>query len=144
VRAYGGPQFQVTQQVMTRFAEAVERSGVDLVPKVLIGTQGVDGDGIGGNASVVGALLALLLSDRVGALAPAASADEGTDGAEARESGAAASSRPGAELASELRREMLARLRSSGGEGPDASAPEQDEPSEVAGTRGEGVEGVSG
>ena len=33
VRAYGGPQFQVTQQVMKRFAEAIEAAGVDVVPK---------------------------------------------------------------------------------------------------------------
>ena len=34
VRAYGGPQFQLTQQVMSRFAEAIEKSGVDVVPKI--------------------------------------------------------------------------------------------------------------
>lgn len=37
VRAYGGPQFQVAQAVMNRLAEAVERSGADVVPKVVVG-----------------------------------------------------------------------------------------------------------
>ena len=37
VRAYGGPQFQVTQQVMNRFAEAIQQSGVDVVPRVVVG-----------------------------------------------------------------------------------------------------------
>src|SRR5215210_6926727 len=43
VRAYGGPQFQVTQQVMNRFAEAIETSHVDVVPKIVIGGAGGNG-----------------------------------------------------------------------------------------------------
>jgi uncharacterized membrane protein YqiK len=37
VRAYGGSQFQVTQQVMKRFAEAIEKAGVEVVPQVVVG-----------------------------------------------------------------------------------------------------------
>ncbi len=37
VRAYGGPQFQVTQQVLNRFSEAIQSSGVDVVPRVVVG-----------------------------------------------------------------------------------------------------------
>ena len=37
VRAYGGPQFQVTQQVLNRFSEAIQTSGVDVVPRVVVG-----------------------------------------------------------------------------------------------------------
>src|SRR5512141_324683 len=36
VRAYGGPQFQVTQQVLNRFSEAIQQSGVDVVPRVMV------------------------------------------------------------------------------------------------------------
>ncbi len=43
VAAYGGPQYQVTQQVMNRFAEAVQESRVDVVPRVVIG--GSNGEG---------------------------------------------------------------------------------------------------
>lgn len=39
VRAYGGPRFQLTHQVMTRLAEAIETAKVDLVPRVVVGTQ---------------------------------------------------------------------------------------------------------
>lgn len=60
VRAYGGPQFQVTQQVMTRFAEAIERAGVDIVPHIVMGGQG------NGGSSVMESLLALLLSEKMG------------------------------------------------------------------------------
>ena len=62
VRAYGGPKFQVTQQVMARFAEAIGQAKVDVVPKIVMG----GGAGAGqGNGSVVETLLALLLSDKM-------------------------------------------------------------------------------
>jgi uncharacterized membrane protein YqiK len=67
VRAYGGPQFQVTQQVLNRFAEAIEQSGVDVVPRVVVG-GGKDEKG-SSTPSVMEALLTMLLSDRFGALA---------------------------------------------------------------------------
>lgn len=71
VRAYGGPQYQLTQQVMTRFADAIEESRVDVVPKIVIGGQ--NGDGKTG-ASVMEALLTMLLSEkldaRTGAIPP--------------------------------------------------------------------------
>ena len=64
VRAYGGPQFQVTQQVLNRFSEAVQQSKVDVVPRVVVGASKD-----GGNGNVMEALLTMLLSDRFGALA---------------------------------------------------------------------------
>jgi uncharacterized membrane protein YqiK len=60
VRAYGGPQFQLVQQVMSRFAEAIETSHADVVPKIQMTT----GDGKGGG-SLVENLLALLLSGKL-------------------------------------------------------------------------------
>jgi uncharacterized membrane protein YqiK len=60
VRAYGGPQFQVTQQVMNRFAEAIERARVDVVPKIVMG--GAQGQ----QSNVLESLLALMLSDKLG------------------------------------------------------------------------------
>jgi 2',3'-cyclic-nucleotide 2'-phosphodiesterase (5'-nucleotidase family) len=65
VRAYGGPQFQVTQTVMQRFADAIQQSGVDIVPRVLIkGGGGADGDNSTG--SVIEGLMAMLLSEKLG------------------------------------------------------------------------------
>ncbi|NTW01189.1 MAG: flotillin family protein, partial [Oscillochloris sp.] len=63
VRAYGGPQFQVTQQVMSRFAEAIEQSGVDVVPRMVVGGSG--GNGSAGGSSLMEGLLAMLLSERM-------------------------------------------------------------------------------
>jgi hypothetical protein len=64
VRAYGGPQFQVTQQVLNRFSEAVQQSKVDVVPRVVVGANKDSGSG-----NIMEALLAMLLSDRFAALA---------------------------------------------------------------------------
>ncbi len=64
VRAYGGPQFQVTQQVLNRFSEAVQQSKVDVVPRVVVGASKDSGSG-----NIMEALLTMLLSDRFGALA---------------------------------------------------------------------------
>ncbi len=69
VRAYGGPQFQVTQQVLNRFAEAIQQSGVDVVPRVVVNGGKGEGEGGTANSSIMEALLTMLLSDRFGALA---------------------------------------------------------------------------
>jgi hypothetical protein len=60
VRAYGGPQFQLVQQVMSRFAEAIEKSQVDVVPKIAM-----SGAGGGGGGNIIESLLGLLLSQKV-------------------------------------------------------------------------------
>src|SRR5262249_7318117 len=60
VRAYGGPKFQVTQQVMNRFADAIQAARVDVVPKIVIGGGQGGGQGGVGNASVLEALLTLM------------------------------------------------------------------------------------
>ncbi|MFN8411237.1 MAG: SPFH domain-containing protein [Anaerolineales bacterium] len=65
VRAYGGPQFQVTQQVMEKFANAIQQAKVDVVPRILIKGNGGEG-GDTGTGSVIEALMAMLLSDKLG------------------------------------------------------------------------------
>lgn len=67
VRAYGGPQYRVTQEVMNRFAEAVQEARVDVVPRVLI-NQGAAGGGMSGGGAFE-ALLAMLLSDKAAQVA---------------------------------------------------------------------------
>jgi uncharacterized membrane protein YqiK len=65
VRAYGGPQFQLVQQVMNRFAEAVEKSQVDVVPKVTMSGTGGNGSGL------IEGLLGTLLTEKLAHLAGA-------------------------------------------------------------------------
>ncbi|QUD87845.1 SPFH domain-containing protein [Phenylobacterium montanum] len=62
VDASGGARYQLARQVAERFAQALETSGVDVVPKVQISGAGADGAGGG----VMQALLTLLMSDRLG------------------------------------------------------------------------------
>lgn len=67
VRAYGGPQFQLTQQVMNRFAEAIQASGADVVPRIVIGgNNGGDGKGGMSGSGLMDGLMAMLLSERMG------------------------------------------------------------------------------
>lgn len=68
VRAYGGPQFQVTQQVLNRFSEAIQSSGVDVVPRVVVGGNNAEG-GSSTTSNVMEGLLTMLLSDRFSAMA---------------------------------------------------------------------------
>ncbi|MEO8874932.1 MAG: flotillin family protein, partial [Polyangiaceae bacterium] len=60
VRAYGGPKFQVTQEVMSKFAQAIAEAKVDVVPRVVVG-----GGQNGGSAGLIEGLLAML-SDKLG------------------------------------------------------------------------------
>ena len=62
VAASGGARYQLARQIAERFAEALETSGVDVVPKVSI--SGGDG-ATGANGSLLQALMAMLLSDRL-------------------------------------------------------------------------------
>jgi uncharacterized membrane protein YqiK len=81
VRAYGGPRLQLTQQVLNRFAEAIQSSQVDVVPKILItGSNGKDG-GAPMSGNVMEALLTLMLSERLGGdiSAPAAPRNASAD-----------------------------------------------------------------
>ncbi|MEA4908223.1 MAG: flotillin family protein [Chloroflexi bacterium] len=64
VQAYGGPQYQVTQQVMNRFAEAIQQSQVDVVPRVVVSGSGAENGATG--SSIMEGLLTLLLSERLG------------------------------------------------------------------------------
>lgn len=66
VNAFGGPQYQLTPQVMARFAAAVERGHIDIVRKVMVGggADGACGNPLGGN--MLGALVAMMLSGQAG------------------------------------------------------------------------------
>ena len=59
--ASAAAQFQLTRQVVERLAEALEKSGVDIVPRVQI-NSGTDGGAAGG--SVLQALLGMLVSEK--------------------------------------------------------------------------------
>jgi hypothetical protein len=65
VNAFGGPQYQLTQQVMARFAEAVEHGRIDIVPKVMVAGSGEGKENpMAGN--MLSALMAMMLSSKSG------------------------------------------------------------------------------
>ena len=66
VRAYGGPRLPLTQRVLNRFAEAIQVSQVDVVPKILIASQGGEEGGSPMTGNVMEALLTLMMSERLG------------------------------------------------------------------------------
>lgn len=63
--ASGGAQYQLTRQVIERLADALEKSGVDIVPRVQISTGGPGG---GDGANALQALIGMLLSEKGAAL----------------------------------------------------------------------------
>ena len=56
----------MTQQVLNRFAEAIQVSQVDVVPKILIAGQGGKDGGSPMTGNVMEALLTLMMSERLG------------------------------------------------------------------------------
>jgi uncharacterized membrane protein YqiK len=68
VRAYGGPQYQLTQQVMNRFAEAIEKGQIDVVPKINMSGSGAGGGNLIEN--LLGLLMTTKLGETVGVMAP--------------------------------------------------------------------------
>jgi uncharacterized membrane protein YqiK len=55
--ASGGAHYQLTRQVIERLAEALEKSGVDIVPRVQINTGGERGDSGGSIQALIGMML---------------------------------------------------------------------------------------
>lgn len=64
VKAYGGPQYQVIQDVMTKFTAAVAQAKIDIVPKTVVNMGGGDGQGSSVNAFEM--LMSLLVSEKLG------------------------------------------------------------------------------
>lgn len=64
VKAYGGSQYQVVQDIMSKFTTAIEKSKIDIVPKTVVNMGG----GTGSNSSVNAfeLLLGLLINDKLG------------------------------------------------------------------------------
>ena len=74
VRAYGGPQLQLIQEVMNRLSQAIETAGIPIVPQTYVQTgSGGPGEGEGGGANAFGLLMTLLAMEKLqttGELAP--------------------------------------------------------------------------
>ncbi len=67
VRAYGGPQLQLIQDVMTKLATAIEASHVPIVPSTVVNMGGgADGEGDGGSSNnAFGLLMTMLATEKL-------------------------------------------------------------------------------
>ena len=63
--ASGGAKYQLARQIADRFAQALETSGVDIVPKIAIGGGGAPLEGAG-SSPLLQALMAILVADKSG------------------------------------------------------------------------------
>jgi uncharacterized membrane protein YqiK len=66
VAAYGGPQYQLNSTVLLRFAEAIEKGKLALVPNVMVSGSGAQG----GSGSLVEMMLAMLVAEKAAPGAP--------------------------------------------------------------------------
>lgn len=72
VRAYGGPQLQLMQDIMTKLATAIESSKVPIVPSTVVNMGGEGGDGSGSSMNAFGLLMGLMATDKLGEFTAAA------------------------------------------------------------------------
>jgi uncharacterized membrane protein YqiK len=79
VKAYGGAEYRVTQEVIDKLSDAIKNSRVDLVPKTVVHMGGGD-DGQSGSGSVVlETLLKLITLGKLGVSLPESGADGAAD-----------------------------------------------------------------
>lgn len=75
--ASGGARYQLTRQIAERFAEALEKSGVDIVPRIQV-SDGAANGAVGGG--LMQSLMAILLSERASGLVGPAAAEATKEG----------------------------------------------------------------
>jgi len=63
VEAYGGPQYQLNSTVLLRLAQAIENGKLPLVPQIVVGGGGINGQS--GSSNLVEAMLAMMMSDKL-------------------------------------------------------------------------------
>ena len=66
VEASGGAKYQLARQIAERFAQALETSGVDIVPKIAIGAGGGAPLEGAGSSPLLQALMAMLVAEKSG------------------------------------------------------------------------------
>ena len=67
VKAYGGAEYRVIQEITDKLADAVKNATVDIVPKTVVQMgSGENGNGAGGTGSVMDTLLKFITLDKLG------------------------------------------------------------------------------
>ena len=66
VKAYGGAEFRVIQEVTDKLADAIKNSKVDIVPKTVVHMGGAGGDSTVTDSTVMDTLLKFITLDKLG------------------------------------------------------------------------------
>lgn len=66
VKAYGGAEFRVIQEVTDKLTDAIKQTKVDIVPRTIVNMGGSDGSGNGGSGTVLDALLKFITLEKLG------------------------------------------------------------------------------
>ena len=82
VKAYGGAEYRVIQEITDKLAEAIKNASVDIVPKTVVNMGGEGSTGNTGSSTVMDTLLKFITLDQLGvSLRNAASEKEKTEAA---------------------------------------------------------------
>lgn len=90
VKAYGGAQFRVIQEVTDKLSDAIKNAQVDIVPKTVVNMGGNE-DGANNSSTILDALLKFITVEKLGvslagsvdAVTPVKTSEEGTGSTEA-------------------------------------------------------------
>ena len=66
VKAYGGAEYRVIQEVTDKLADAIKNSKVDIVPKTVVHMGGSNGENSGTDSTVMDTLLKFITLDKLG------------------------------------------------------------------------------
>jgi uncharacterized membrane protein YqiK len=66
VKAYGGAEFRIIQEVTDKLSDAIKSAKVDIVPKTVVNMGGNDKDGVGNSSTILDTLLKFITLDKLG------------------------------------------------------------------------------
>jgi uncharacterized membrane protein YqiK len=66
VKAYGGAEFRVIQEITDKLSDAIKNATVDIVPKTVVNMGSGDGSGNSGSSSVMDTLLKFITIEKLG------------------------------------------------------------------------------
>jgi len=80
VKAYGGAEFRIIQEVTDKLSDAIKNTSVDIVPRTVVNMGGSGESGSGGTGTVLDALLKFITLDKMGiSISDIAKAAQGVD-----------------------------------------------------------------
>ena len=70
VKAYGGAEYRITQEITEKLADAIKYTNVDIVPKTIVTMGSSSKDETSSNASIIDTLLRLITIEKLGISLP--------------------------------------------------------------------------